>query len=191
MTDSRQRDTREWGQSGAMHTVMDSPVGPLTLVGSEGALSGLYMTDQRYRPADIRFGDRDDAQFAAAVAQLTEYFAGDRTEFTIPLRPAGTEFQRTVWQALREIPYGETITYGELAQHIGRPTAARAVGHANGHNPIGIVVPCHRVVSPTGLTGYAGGLDRKRFLLALESANSPAQAPRGVDVPRGNRLEVG
>ncbi|MCT2585875.1 methylated-DNA--[protein]-cysteine S-methyltransferase [Actinophytocola gossypii] len=152
-----------------MYTVMDSPVGPLTLVGDEGALSGLYMTDQRHRPADNGFGDRDDDQFADAVTQLNEYFAGDRTEFTVPLRPEGTPFRHTVWQALLEIPYGETITYGELAQRIGRPTAARAVGHANGHNPISIVVPCHRVVGTTGLTGYGGGLDRKRFLLDLET----------------------
>lgn len=150
---------------------MDSPVGQLTLVGVDGALSGLYMTEQRYRPAEAIFGDRDDTLFADVVTQLDEYFAGERTEFTVPLAPRGTEFQRRVWAALREVPYGETVTYRELAERIGRPTAARAVGHANGHNPISIIVPCHRVVGAAGdLTGYGGGLPRKRYLLDHERA---------------------
>lgn len=152
------------------YTVMDSPLGPLTLVGADGALTGLYMDRQRYRPETERFGDRDDKPFAAAVAQLEEYFAGRRTEFDLPLNLSGTPFQRQVWQALRTVPYGRTVTYGELADRLGRPRgAARAVGLANGHNPIGIIVPCHRVVGADGgLTGYGGGLDRKRHLLDLE-----------------------
>jgi len=154
------------------HTVMDSPVGPLTLVATGGALSGLYMEQQRYRPGEETFGERDDSLFAEAVEQLAEYFAGDRTEFDLPLALSGTVFQRTVWSALREIPYGETVSYGEIAMRIGRPTAARAVGLANGKNPVGIIVPCHRVVGSTGdLTGYGGGLDRKRHLLDFERAH--------------------
>jgi methylated-DNA-[protein]-cysteine S-methyltransferase len=151
------------------HTVMDSPLGPLTLVAVDGALTGLYMDRQRYRPGTETFGDRDHEPFAAAVAQLEEYFAGRLTEFDLPLAFAGTPFQRLVWDLLRTIPYGRTVSYGELAQRLGRPTAARAVGLANGHNPISIIVPCHRVVGARGdLTGYGGGLDRKRHLLAFE-----------------------
>ncbi len=103
--------------------------------------------------------------------QLDEYFAGDRREFDLPLVPLGSEFQRRVWDGLLEIPYGETISYGELAREIGRPAAARAVGMANGQNPISIVIPCHRVIGADGaLTGYAGGVERKRLLLEHESA---------------------
>ena len=149
---------------------MDSPIGPLTLVGADGALAGLYMAEQRYAPES--YGERDDGAFPDAVAQLTEYFAGTRTAFDLELAPRGTPFQQRVWAALREVPYGETTTYGELAASIGRPAASRAVGHANGHNPISIVVPCHRVVGSSGsLTGYGGGLPRKRFLLALEAGS--------------------
>ena len=152
-----------------VHTVVDSPVGPLTLVAEDDALAGLYLTDQRHRPAEETFGRPDDAPFGPVVAQLAEYFAGERTDFELPLNLSGTPFQRTVWTALREIPYGTTISYGELADRIGRPTASRAVGLANGKNPVGIVVPCHRVVGASGdLTGYGGGLDRKRRLLDFE-----------------------
>ena len=120
-------------------------------------------------------GVRDDARFADARAQFTEYFAGQRTEFDLPLDCAtGTEFQRLVWRALCDIPYGETISYGELARRIGQPAAVRAVGLANGRNPLSIVVPCHRVVGTGGkLTGYGGGLDRKRHLLDLEARVRP------------------
>ncbi|WP_225845321.1 methylated-DNA--[protein]-cysteine S-methyltransferase [Streptomyces sp. HPF1205] len=157
-----------------VHTVVDSPCGLLTLVGRDNAISGLYMTDQRHRPAQERFGPRDDAMpvFAEAAAQLTAYFAGDRTGFDLDLAMDGTPFQVRVWAALREIPYGETVSYGELAEAIGRPGASRAVGLANGKNPIGIIVPCHRVIGANGsMTGYGGGLDRKRWLLALEGAS--------------------
>jgi methylated-DNA-[protein]-cysteine S-methyltransferase len=105
------------------------------------------------------------------IRQLDEYFAGARTEFDVPMTLVGTPFQRTVWAALREIPYGETVSYGQLAERIGRRTAVRAVGLANGRNPIGVIVPCHRVVGATGdLTGYGGGLERKRHLLDFERA---------------------
>ncbi|SDJ74120.1 methylated-DNA--[protein]-cysteine S-methyltransferase [Nonomuraea jiangxiensis] len=152
-----------------VHTVVESPVGPLTLVADDGALAGLYMVDQLYRPPQESFGPRDDEPFTEPARQLADYFAGRRTAFDLPLRLSGTPFQRTVWTALSEIPYGETRTYGELAEHIGRPTSARAVGHANGRNPVGIIVPCHRLVGSTGgLRGYGGGIERKSLLLALE-----------------------
>jgi methylated-DNA-[protein]-cysteine S-methyltransferase len=151
------------------HTVMESPVGPLTLVSADGVLCGLYMDRQRHRPAEDIFGPRDDRLSRDVIDQLTAYFAGELTEFDVPVAMIGTEFQRRVWTELRTIPYGETTSYGELAERLGRPTAARAVGLANGKNPISIIVPCHRVVGSTGsLTGYGGGLPRKRFLLSFE-----------------------
>ncbi|MGW5638797.1 methylated-DNA--[protein]-cysteine S-methyltransferase [Streptomyces sp. NPDC003832] len=153
------------------HSVTDSPYGPLTLVADDGVLCGLYMTEQRHRPAEETFGARDDTLFADAEEQLEGYFAGELTEFTLELRLHGTPFQRTVWDQLRRIPYGETRSYGQLADALGKPAASRAVGLANGKNPIGIIVPCHRVVGADGgLTGYGGGLDRKRRLLDLERA---------------------
>ncbi|MFF7729749.1 methylated-DNA--[protein]-cysteine S-methyltransferase [Streptomyces sp. NPDC008001] len=157
------------------HTITDSPYGPLTLVATDGRLCGLYMEQQRHRPPQETFGEPDPHPrpeiFARTEEQLQEYFAGGRTEFDLPLALAGTEFQRTVWHALLEIPYGETVSYGRLADRIGRPAASRAVGLANGRNPIGIIVPCHRVVGATGaLTGYGGGLPRKRRLLDFEQA---------------------
>ncbi|MGH3673903.1 MAG: methylated-DNA--[protein]-cysteine S-methyltransferase [Pseudonocardiaceae bacterium] len=157
---------------------MDSPIGPLTLVAVHGALAGLYMNRHRHQPATETFGERDPAPFATVTSQLEEYFAGRRTEFDLPLAPAGTPFQHTVWAALREIPYGQTESYGHLAERIGRPGAARAVGLANGRNPVSIIVPCHRVVGATGaLTGYGGGLDRKQQLLDFEQgALLPARA---------------
>jgi methylated-DNA-[protein]-cysteine S-methyltransferase len=152
------------------HTVVDSPVGPLTLVQDAGQLAGLYMDDQRHLPDPARHGDRDDDVLPALREQLTDYFAGELTRFDVPLTMHGTPFQRRVWLALQEIPYGSTWSYGQLADHIGQPGASRAVGLANGRNPIGIVVPCHRVGGSTGkLVGYGGGLARKRLLLELES----------------------
>lgn len=154
------------------HTVVDSPVGPLTLVDEEGALAGLYMADQRHLPDAARHGDRDDDVLPALRQQLTAYWAGGLREFDVPLHPAGTPFQQRVWGALRTIPYGETWSYGNLAAEIGQPTASRAVGLANGRNPVGIVVPCHRVVGSSGsLTGYGGGLERKKWLLDHERAH--------------------
>jgi methylated-DNA-[protein]-cysteine S-methyltransferase len=167
-----------------VHTVVDSPVGPLTVVAENDALVGLYMRDQRYRPADETIGTAQDPAagvLARAAEQLTEFFAGRRTTFDLPIAPVGTDFQRTVWAALREIPYGTVTTYAEIARRIGRPTASRAVGLANGRNPISVVVPCHRVVGGNGsLTGYAGGLDRKRALLALEAAGLAALPAAGA-----------
>ncbi|MCC8250075.1 methylated-DNA--[protein]-cysteine S-methyltransferase [Saccharothrix sp. NEAU-S10] len=152
-----------------VHAVVDSPVGELTLVARDGVLAGLYLPEHRHRPALETFGARDASPFGEVVAQLEEYFAGRRTRFDLPLSMAGTPFQRTVWDALKDIPHGETTSYGELAARIGRPTAFRAVGLANGKNPVSIIVPCHRVVGSTGgLTGYGGGIERKRLLLGFE-----------------------
>ncbi|MFD4567885.1 methylated-DNA--[protein]-cysteine S-methyltransferase [Streptomyces sp. NPDC058475] len=152
------------------HTVIDSPYGPLTLVATDGVLSGLYMVGQRHRPPEETFGERDEMPFGEAIDQLRAYFAGELKEFTLELRMDGTPFQRGVWDQLRQIPYGEIRSYGELAESLGNPAASRAVGLANGKNPIGIIVPCHRVVGANGsLTGYGGGLDRKKRLLDFES----------------------
>jgi methylated-DNA-[protein]-cysteine S-methyltransferase len=160
------------------HVVVESPIGPLTLVAEGAALSCIYMTDHRHMPDPERFGPEADPPVDDVLSrtsdQLEEYFAGERQEFDVPLdEVAGTEFQRKVWAELREIPYGETISYAELARRIGQPTAFRAVGLANGRNPISIIVPCHRVVGSGGsLTGYGGGTDRKQLLLDLEAKTS-------------------
>ncbi|MER5770719.1 methylated-DNA--[protein]-cysteine S-methyltransferase [Streptomyces sp. NPDC001985] len=161
------------------HTVVDSPCGALTLVATDGVLSGLYMTDQRHRPGEETFGERDAGPFGETIRQLDAYFARELTTFDVPLRLQGTEFQRGVWERLLAIPYGETRTYGELAEELGRPTASRAVGLANGRNPVSIIVPCHRVIGSSGsLVGYGGGLPRKQRLLAFEAGapGEPADA---------------
>jgi len=151
-------------------TTESSPIGDLTLVGDGEALAGLYMTDHRHQLPIPPGARRDASAFAEARRQLGEYFGGERTRFILPLRMEGTEFQRAVWRALLDIEYGETVSYGELARRIGRPGASRAVGLANGRNPVSIVVPCHRVIGSSGsLTGYGGGMERKRFLLDLET----------------------
>ena len=157
------------------HTEIPSPVGPLTLRGTARGLTGLFMADHRHGPTTDRAGWTEDARpFADAVAQLHEYFAGRRTAFDLTVDEAGlggTEFQRRVWRALRDIPHGQTISYGGLARRIGQPAAVRAVGLANGRNPLSIIVPCHRVIGANGaLTGYGGGVERKRWLLAHEAA---------------------
>ena len=150
-----------------------SPVGPITVAGRDGVLTHLRMDDQTHPPPDRAEWVHDPDAFPEAVAQLEAYFAGERTEFDLALRLDGTAFQQTVWAALREIPYGETWSYGRLADRIGKPGAARAVGLANGRNPIGIIVPCHRVIGADGsLTGYGGGLPRKQALLELERDRS-------------------
>lgn len=152
---------------------VDSPVGPLTLAGRGGRLSHLCMHDQRHPPAGRDGWEPDPTAFADVVEQLAAYFAGDLTEFTVDLDLTGTDFQVRVWAGLCQIPYGETWSYGELARHLGNPGASRAVGLANGRNPVGIIVPCHRVIGADGsLTGYGGGLDRKRTLLELEQRRS-------------------
>ncbi|MDV9188537.1 methylated-DNA--[protein]-cysteine S-methyltransferase [Streptomyces sp. SR27] len=159
------------------HTVVDSPYEPLTLVAVDGVLSRVHMTGQRHRPPEETFGEPDPRPFGEAVRQLDAYFAGELTEFDLPLHLIGTEFQLRVWAELCRIPYGETRTYGELAEELGNPGASRAVGLANGKNPVGIIVPCHRVVGAGGgLTGYGGGLDRKQRLLAFESGTAEPDA---------------
>ena len=156
------------------HTTIDSPLGPLTLVATHGVLSGLYMLDQRHLPRSATFGAWTDRGFEAVTAELEEYFAGDRTTFDVPMAPEGTPFQRRVWDGLSRIPYGETKTYGQLAAEIADTHLTRAVGSATGRNPLGIVVPCHRLIGADGsLTGYAGGLERKRYLLDLEAGRMP------------------
>ena len=143
-----------------------TPAGELLLLGDEQTLRGVYFADGR-RPAPSAGGREADAPFTRAREQLGQWFAGERTTFDLPVDPGGTPFQRRVWEALRQIPYGETRAYGALARDLG--TAPRAVGLANGRNPLSIVVPCHRLVGGTGaLTGYAGGLERKRWLLEHE-----------------------
>jgi methylated-DNA-[protein]-cysteine S-methyltransferase len=157
----------------AVHDEVASPVGALLLVGDAESLTGLYMQEGPGRVEPPGSREPEAAPFAAAREQLAEYFDGRRRRFELPLAPAGTGFQRRVWSALESIPYGETSGYGELAARLGRPDAARAVGAANGRNPLSIIVPCHRLVGAGGaLTGYGGGLDRKRFLLALEAGVS-------------------
>lgn len=147
---------------------MDSPVGELTLLAEDGRLSGLYMERQNRRPEDA--GWVPNAEMLAPVReQLAAYFAGELREFDVELALKGTPFQESVWRELCRIPYGQTITYGELARRVGKPAAVRAAGAANGRNRIGIIVPCHRVIGANGtLTGYAGGLERKEWLLAWE-----------------------
>jgi methylated-DNA-[protein]-cysteine S-methyltransferase len=156
---------------------MPSPLGPMLLVADARgeALAGIYLDRQKYFPDDA--GAWSDAPglplFRKAMAQLDEYFAGTRTAFDLPLAPEGTAFQRAVWTAIGAVPFGATISYGELARRCGRPSAVRAAGAATGRNPLTIVIPCHRIVGSSGaLTGYAGGLERKRALLALEARHA-------------------
>ena len=156
--------------SGLVYTRVESPIGALLLSGDGHVLRGLHMQLGR-RPVAVQpdWTEARDA-FGEVRAQLADYFAGQRTGFDVPLELEGTPFQREVWEALTEIPYGDTISYGELARRIERPRAVRAVGLANGRNPIAVIVPCHRVIGADGtLTGYGGGLDRKRLLLDLEA----------------------
>ena len=152
---------------------LDTPIGELLLAGEDGALSmiGFPKGSMRREPeADWIF---NEAQMSDARQQLREYFSGERRDFDLPLKLSGTEFQVSVLEALQGIPYGETTSYGEIAKRIGRPKAVRAVGAANGRNPIPIVVPCHRVIGSTGdLTGFGGGLDTKEALLRLEAEHT-------------------
>jgi methylated-DNA-[protein]-cysteine S-methyltransferase len=166
--------------SGTQHrTFIDSPLGPILLTSDGDQLTGLYIDDSEAVLARVEKSfdalpeSNDELEiFATAAAQLGEYFDGRRQHFDLPLAPRGTEFQRSVWQGLLRIPYGQTTNYGELAESLGRPKAARAVGAANGKNPISIIVPCHRVIGADGsLTGYAWGEDAKRTLLDLERTN--------------------
>jgi len=150
---------------------MQSPIGSLLLHSDGIVLTGLYMDvpDRRVRGMETWMESPDSGPLPDVQRQLGEYFAGKRREFDLPLRLEGTAFQQIVWQMLTEIPYGTTLSYGELARRIGNPNASRAVGLANGRNPISILITCHRVIGADGsLTGYGGGLERKRWLLAHE-----------------------
>jgi methylated-DNA-[protein]-cysteine S-methyltransferase len=165
------------------YTYMESPIGNLLLTSDGEALTGLYMSVpeldstkqdfcgfKKFDRSELHQQDDNAYPFTAIKQQLKEYFAGERVDFDVPISLKGTEFQRKVWAELRNIPYGITISYGELARRIGNPNAVRAAGLANGRNPISIIVPCHRVIGANGsLTGYGGGLPRKETLLKLES----------------------
>ena len=153
--------------------IIDSPVGELKAVAEGDALCGLYFTPHQYPPAPESIGPHvsvdGDPVLAVAAQELGEYFSGQRTDFSIRLTTDGDSFSESVWHLLRDIPFGETCTYADLAVRLGNKHLAQRVGQAVGHNPISIIVPCHRVIGADGsLTGFAGGLDRKRFLLSLE-----------------------
>lgn len=163
------------------HALIDTPLGHVTLVAEGDALTGLYFAGQAHLPDAATFGPRvaadDDPVLARARTQLDAYFDGGRHTLDLPTRTNGDEFSERVWALLTQIPYGETITYGALAERLGDKNLAQRVGQAVGHNPIGIVIPCHRVVGADGaLTGYAGGLHRKRALLDLEEPAEVAAA---------------
>jgi methylated-DNA-[protein]-cysteine S-methyltransferase len=150
----------------------DSPLGQMLLVAGDTALTGLHFIDEKYYPGIAAAWQQtpDAKMIARARRQLDEYFGGTRIAFELPVEPEGTAFQCGVWRELQRIPYGTTISYGTLAQRIGKPSASRAVGAANGRNPISILIPCHRVIGANGdLTGYAGGMARKNALLRLEA----------------------
>ncbi len=155
-----------------------SPIDDLIAVTDGRALTGLYMSEHKGEDP-VKIGWKEDAShpiLALVAQQLDSYFAGDLKEFSVPLAGVGTEFQQQVWQALRQIPYGSTLSYGELAKKLGNPDATRAVGLANGKNPISIIVPCHRVIGADGsLTGFGGGVGRKRYLLDLEAKYGAGQ----------------
>ncbi len=166
--------------SGTRHTIVPTSLGAITLVASGHALTGVYFPGHWYKPNVQAFGPRmaasNDAVLAVAERELREYLAGERVTFDLPAATQGDAFQEQVWAALREIPYGETITYGDLAKTLGGGALAHEVGQAVGRNPVSIIIPCHRVVGKNGkLTGYAGGLERKRTLLELEARDGQAQ----------------
>jgi methylated-DNA-[protein]-cysteine S-methyltransferase len=151
---------------------IESPIGPLTLIARDGVLTNLSMHEQRHTAPPPEAAITDDAFFKDVAAQLDAYFAGELSSFDLEMNLLGTPFQQRVWTELCAIPYGETISYGELARRVGNVNASRAVGLANGRNPISIIVPCHRVIGANGsLTGYGGGLERKTWLLEHELKN--------------------
>ncbi|ADG98118.1 methylated-DNA/protein-cysteinemethyltransferase [Segniliparus rotundus DSM 44985] len=172
--------------SAARHVVVEFflgtlAIGPLTLVRDEEGLTGIFFPGHWTRPDESSFGARTDParddSFNEAIAQLREYFAGSRREFDLELRPRGSQLAQRVWRRLAQVPFGQTTTYGALAKEIGGGISPRAIGGFVGHNPVSIIIPCHRVLGSTGgLTGYAGGLDRKRALLEHEGALLPAEA---------------
>jgi methylated-DNA-[protein]-cysteine S-methyltransferase len=172
--------------------MLDSPLGPLQLRAAAGALCGLYLPSSKHPPPALTAPHADDpasrAVLAAATQQLRAYFAGQRSAFDLPLAPVGTPFQQQVWKRLQEIPFAQTCSYAALARAVDRPRAVRAVGAANGRNPISIIIPCHRVIGSDGtLTGYGGGEPAKRWLLDHEAAVMPAathaRAPHQTHLP--------
>lgn len=165
---------------GLVKTSMPSPVGVLRLVASDAGLVAVLWPEDDPKRVRLEETREDDSHVVLrkTVAQLEEYFAGTRREFDLPLDARGTDFQKQVWEQLLAIPYGKTRSYGEIAARLGKPSASRAVGTANGRNPLSIVVPCHRVIGTSGsLTGFAGGLETKRILLELEGVATPRQKP--------------
>jgi methylated-DNA-[protein]-cysteine S-methyltransferase len=164
------------------HTVIDTQLGEVTLIASAAAIAGLYFPHHWYKPAEETFGERvpaqDDLLLLEAANQVSAYLAGNRTAFDLPIATAGDEFQEKVWALLARIPFGQTTTYGTLAEDLGDKSLARSVGQAVGRNPLCVIIPCHRVVGSEGaLTGYAGGLARKKFLLGVEEP-APVAAGR-------------
>jgi methylated-DNA-[protein]-cysteine S-methyltransferase len=160
------------------YTTRKSPVGSLTLVATDKGLAAILWEDDNPKrvPLQALVENKMHPVLVAAQRELDEYFAGERRSFSVALAPVGTVFQNQVWRMLAEIPFGETRSYGEIAKSMGNPRAVRAVGAANGRNPLSIIVPCHRVIGASGkLTGFAGGLERKKFLLTLERARMPSQ----------------
>jgi methylated-DNA-[protein]-cysteine S-methyltransferase len=167
------------------YTIIRSPIDDLLLVSNGDALTGLYMEQTRHGRAIDAAWKRDPGPLREVVRQLQAYFEGELTRFDVPIVHEGTDFQRVVWEALRGLHFGERVSYGEMARRIGRPSASRAVGHANGRNPIGIIVPCHRVIGAGGsLTGYGGGLGRKQWLLEHEESRvAHSKSPGGGPHP--------
>ena len=171
-------DTQAGQRTETQHTILATRLGELTIVRDGEALTGLYFPRHWYRPSPASFGRRTDQGFGEVARQLGEYLDGTRTDFDLPLDARGSGFQRRVWELIAEIPYGQTSTYGDLARRLGGEVNARDVGGAVGRNPLSILIPCHRVVGSSGkLTGYAGGLTRKRALLDLEQADAAADPP--------------
>jgi methylated-DNA-[protein]-cysteine S-methyltransferase len=165
-----------------VHTTIDSPIGPLLLIADADALTGVYLDSGSgaQPPRALGTEQPEHPVLVETAGQLDEYFAGQRVTFDLRLAASGTEFQRMVWDELTRIPYGETISYGELARRVGNASASRAVGLANGRNPLPIVVPCHRVIGANGtLTGYGGGLERKQWLLTHEREHAGLTLPLG------------
>jgi methylated-DNA-[protein]-cysteine S-methyltransferase len=172
------------------HTMLATRLGDLTVVREEGVLTGVYFPRHWPRPDRAAFGTRADQGFEEVARQLDEYLAGDRSAFDLPLEARGGEFDRRVWDLIAQVPYGQTTTYGDLARRLGGGVDPREVGAAVGRNPLSILIPCHRVIGSTGkLTGYAGGLYRKRALLAIEQARVTAGAP-GETSPRSHEDRV-
>ena len=158
---------------GTVHTVLATSLGELTVVREDGGLAGLYFPRHWPRPDRTSFGLRVSAGFEEVARQLDEYLAGDRSAFDLPIVASGGEFDRRIWDLISQVPYGQTTTYGDLARRLGPGTDPRDVGAAVGRNPLCIIIPCHRVIGSTGkLTGYAGGLSRKRALLEIEHAGA-------------------